>query len=196
MWDERLTILSAKQSELRSHEEAIFIQDCSRKQPWYLDCGCRSLSWKQILWRVINGLMAVIFGAAAVLQWNDPDSHAWTTVYIIPCLLSIGVTIWIHIQDFILWKVLAALHLSACVGGMIYLSITYGEKISAASPNITSVEEGWELCGLLVVILWLALAIIIASYRSCWMCFIRQTRGLPSRVIFRNHGQFEPEPLD
>jgi len=158
-------------------------------RPWYKDVGCTGHSWKKVFWRILNGILAVLFASATVLQWNDPDIHVWTIVYIVPCLLSLSVATWANIQDLIAWKLIALLHIIGCLAGVVFISIKYGEKISRAQPNITSVEEGWELCGLLVVSLWLIIASTVASYRSCKEKFMK------SVTASKRHSNSMPERL-
>ncbi|XP_031571868.1 transmembrane protein 220-like [Actinia tenebrosa] len=106
-------------------------------------------------WRIANAVMAVFMAIAAYVQINDPDPAIWITVYSIPCLLCLSIVIYFPIQDYFLWKAITMSHLAACVIGVLYLSTIVSKQIWEGSTNPLSHEEGRELCGLLLVIMWL-----------------------------------------
>eukprot|EP00112_Aurelia_sp_Birch-Aquarium-sp1_P023452 Seg70.3 transcript_id=Seg70.3/GoldUCD/mRNA.D3Y31 product="Transmembrane protein 220" protein_id=Seg70.3/GoldUCD/D3Y31 len=156
-------------------------------------CGeCAKQSWKTIAWRILNGIMAILFAAACAMQ----------IVYIVPCLISILVAGWMRIQEFLIWKIITLLHILGCFGGMIYICVKYRNKISKASTNITSIEEGWELCGLLLVIVWLTIVSVVASYSTfkqfCKKTFSAEIGAEKSsgRVVFKQGSHFEPERIE
>jgi apolipoprotein N-acyltransferase len=122
--------------------------------------------------RVLDVLMAVVFAASAVLQYNDPDPWPWILIYaaaavvcaltaarrsrgqLAPVLVGLAAVLW------------AAWILARLPGGVDWPHLA--ESMKASNPRI---EESREALGLLVV--------------SGWMLFIagrrRREAGRPAR---------------
>ncbi|KAL1779166.1 transmembrane protein 220 [Sigmodon hispidus] len=106
------------------------------------------------LWRACNMLMAAFFALAAVVQVNDPDAEFWVVVYMIPAVLALLVGFNPLVTGNFIWKSVSALHMLFCVlwaGGLAYHFLLHAQQ------NILHEEEGRELSGLVIIIVWMAL---------------------------------------
>ncbi|XP_018428805.1 PREDICTED: transmembrane protein 220 [Nanorana parkeri] len=106
------------------------------------------------LWRVCNLLMSLFFALAAYVQINDPDAGMWIVIYLVPATLILLLSIKPDITGHVIWKTLSDLHSAVCLVGASCLFISllvYGKK------NILHEEEGRELSGLTIIVLWLLL---------------------------------------
>ncbi|NXP44999.1 TM220 protein, partial [Heliornis fulica] len=106
------------------------------------------------LWRLCNLLMAAFFGLAAAVQVNDPDAGLWIVIYLVPAALTLLVGINPSITDNSVWRSLCDLHSTGCTVWTIVLAYTF---FAYAQGNILHQEEGRELIGLLIVIIWMSL---------------------------------------
>ncbi|XP_074648051.1 transmembrane protein 220-like isoform X2 [Tubulanus polymorphus] len=112
--------------------------------------------WKWI-WRATNLLMSIFFVLAAYVQINDPDPYIWIPVYLIPALFTLSITITPKITDNKVWKVAIIIHIAISIAGAMYLLAVVIEMLSLNLSNPLQHEEGRELSGLVIVIIWLTL---------------------------------------
>ncbi|CAI9557088.1 unnamed protein product [Staurois parvus] len=106
------------------------------------------------LWRGCNLLMSMFFALAAYVQINDPDAGMWIVIYLIPASLILLLSINPDIPGHVIWKALSDLHSLVCLVGascLLAFLLLYGKK------NILHEEEGRELSGLAIIVLWLLL---------------------------------------
>ncbi|XP_051490937.1 transmembrane protein 220 isoform X2 [Apus apus] len=96
------------------------------------------------LWRLCNFLMAAFFGLAAAVQ----------VVYLVPAGLTFLVSINPSITDNSVWRSLCDFHSAACIVGTIALACSL---FAYAQGNILHEEEGRELLGLVIIIIWMSL---------------------------------------
>ncbi|XP_068673765.1 transmembrane protein 220-like isoform X1 [Montipora foliosa] len=107
-------------------------------------------------WRLANGVMATFFALSAYVQINDPDPLIWMLIYGIPCVLCCALVIDLSLQDTTVWKWTAIVHLCVCILGILYsVSVLLGNNIDSKNPLKS--EEGREIGGLMIVVLWLGL---------------------------------------
>jgi len=109
------------------------------------------------LFRLLNGLMAVLFAVAVVVQFNDPDPLRWMAVY--------GAALAVSTLAAVRGSVPVVL--PAAVGGVaLAWGLFLGETSSAALRTYlhmfdawemknTSIEEARETTGLLIVFFWM-----------------------------------------
>jgi uncharacterized YccA/Bax inhibitor family protein len=108
------------------------------------------------VFRILNAVMAVVFAASAVLQYNDPDPLPWMLVYGAAAAVSaMGA-----VRAPKLWQAPAAVGLVALAwavwilahlqGGMAWDHIA--DKMKAGNPRI---EESREALGLCIVATWM-----------------------------------------
>ncbi|XP_020899130.1 transmembrane protein 220-like [Exaiptasia diaphana] len=117
------------------------------------------------LWRAANGIMSIFLALATYVQINDPDPAIWMAVYGIPCFLCTSICIYPPVIKTFLWKALSVSHLTACIVGAMYLSMSVSKHMRVESMNPLTHEEGRELCGLTVVITWLAVCQLLTIKR-------------------------------
>jgi hypothetical protein len=118
-----------------------------------------------VVFRMLNGLMAVLFAVAAVVQFNDPDPLRWVAVY--------GAALTVSILAAVRGSVPVAL--PATVGGIALawglllvgrsgatLRI-YQDMFDAWEMTDASVEEAREAIGLFIVFFWMA---VVGFFRT------------------------------
>ena len=114
--------------------------------------------------RLLNGLMMVLFAAAAVVQYNDPDPALWMAIYgsaALCCALDLG-------GRLPLW---APTLLSAIYAvGAVYLSTQVFRGVGFLDPTgqemIGVKELGREMLGLLLTAGWTALLAVQVGRRG------------------------------
>nr|XP_033818334.1 transmembrane protein 220 isoform X1 [Geotrypetes seraphini] len=105
-------------------------------------------------WKVCNLIMALFFALAAYVQVNDPDAGMWIVLYSVPSLLTLLVGLHPDITGNFLWKILSDLHVLACCLGATCLGWFL---VSHKKGHVIQEEEGRELSGLVIIILWMIL---------------------------------------
>ena len=114
--------------------------------------------------RLLNGLMMVLFAAAAVVQYNDPDPALWMAIYgsaAFCCALDLGgrLPLWAPTLLSAIYAV-GAIYLSTQVfGGMGFFDPTGQEMIGVK-------ELGREMLGLLLTAGWTALLAVQVGRRG------------------------------
>ncbi|XP_072259396.1 transmembrane protein 220 isoform X3 [Pyxicephalus adspersus] len=96
------------------------------------------------LWRVCNLLMSAFFSLAAFVQ----------VIYVIPASLILLLSIKPDITGHVIWKTLSDLHSVLCLLGASRLFVSL---LLDGKKNILHEEEGRELSGLAIIVLWLLL---------------------------------------
>ena len=99
------------------------------------------------LFKYLSLLMAVLFIAAAYVQWNDPDATTWYFVYGIAALASI--LYYLGRLNFIVALVLGILYIIGCV----MLWPEKWEGVSVGDGDIENIERARESLGLLITAL-------------------------------------------
>jgi len=120
----------------------------------------------RVVFRMLNGLMAVLFAVAVVVQFNDSDPLRWMAVY--------GAALTVSILAAVRGAVPVAL--PAPVGGIALVwglflvgrggatFRIYQHMFDAWEMTNASIEEAREVTGLLIVFLWMAVV-------GCWSKF-------------------------
>ncbi|XP_043936682.1 transmembrane protein 220 [Protopterus annectens] len=111
--------------------------------------------WQCHCWRFCNVFMGFFFALAAYVQINDPDAGVWMVAYSIPAILSLLTGINPQITENLLWKSTSKLHMIGCAVGAAYLGWSIRHHLSR---DIIHEEEGRELFGLTIILIWLLLA--------------------------------------
>jgi hypothetical protein len=120
-----------------------------------------------VIFRIINGLMALLFLLAVAVQYNDPDPIRWMLLYGAAMVVAAVVAIRGHIP------VMAPV--AVCVVALawgVYWAATsgtpfvlYEHMFDAWEMKNTAIEEAREASGLLIVAFWMAV-IAVWSRRS------------------------------
>ena len=112
-----------------------------------------------MLFRVVNGVMALLFAVAVAVQYNDPDPVRWMALY--------GAAFVIALMAAVRGRgpIVAAAGVGAValVWGL-YWAVTSGTPLTLYEHMFdswemknTSIEEAREASGLFIVALWMAI---------------------------------------
>jgi len=115
--------------------------------------------------RVFAIIMAIVFLAFAVVQYNDPDPHIWIPIYLFPAILSVLLFWEKDSRPLLLLSVLlvAALFYFA---GAIYQWPEHWEGIALKNGmKTTFIEEGRESLGLGVCFVTLLVYWLVLHFR-------------------------------
>ena len=119
------------------------------------------------MFRIVNGVMAVLFAVAVAVQYNDPDPIRWMALYGAALVVSLLVAI----------RGRGPLVGAAVVGAValvwgIYWAVTSGTPLALYEHMFdswemkdTHVEEAREASGLLIVAVWMAIVAAQARRR-------------------------------
>ncbi|XP_064618938.1 transmembrane protein 220-like [Lineus longissimus] len=119
-----------------------------------------------IIWRSINFIMVVFFLLAAFVNVNDPDWILWVPIYLVPAVFSISIVISPTLPDNEVWRMSCVLCLALNIAHAIYLSVLVLEVLSGRIENPIQHEEGRELAGTVIIIIWLSLCAFTSLGRS------------------------------
>lgn len=116
--------------------------------------------------RVFAIIMALVFIAFAVVQYNDPDPHIWIPIYLFPAILS-GLMWWVKDdRPNILLTVLLVASL-IYFAGAIYQWPEQWEGVALKNGMKTiNIEEGRESLGLGVVFTTLFIYWLVLHFRT------------------------------
>lgn len=116
--------------------------------------------------RILNGVMALLFAVAVAVQYNDPDPARWMALY----GAAFVVTLMAAVHGRALFGAAAAVGAVALVWGA-YWAVTSGAPLvlyehmfDAWEMKNSAIEEAREASGLLIVAVWMT--VIAASSRS------------------------------
>ena len=109
------------------------------------------------VFRLLNGLMAVLFAVAVVVQFNDPDPFRWVAVY----AAALAVSALAAARGRVPVVVAAVVGGIALAWGLFLVRNsgglrTYQHMFDAWEMQNTSIEEAREATGLLIVFVWMA----------------------------------------
>jgi glucan phosphoethanolaminetransferase (alkaline phosphatase superfamily) len=115
--------------------------------------------------RVLSGLMAGLFVFAAVVQYNDPDPLRWLAIYLSAATASI-----LYVLGRLRWYIpmlvgLIALAWAATLASSVWGVVRPSQLFEAWEMANTTVEEGREMYGLLIVALWMVVLVIATLKR-------------------------------
>lgn len=110
----------------------------------------------EIVWKLTNLVMAVFFLLAAFVNHNDNDWYIWMPVYLLPAILTIPIAIDTTITENKYWKAVALVHLLMCCAFCIYQFVNLVEVYTDNFSNPLREEEGREVAGLLIIVIWLS----------------------------------------
>jgi uncharacterized membrane protein len=103
-----------------------------------------------------NRLMAVLFGIAAALQYNDPDPFRWMAIYGLAglaCLLALAGRL---PRTAAVVIGLAALVWAATLAPGVVGRVSFWELFESLAMKSEPVEEAREMGGLFLVAAWMA----------------------------------------
>lgn len=113
----------------------------------------------RIVWRIANGLMTIFFVMAVGVQFNDPDPYLWVPLYGTAALLTVCITIQPNFTGRKFWRLIYWIHTAFCIGMFCYvfveLIIVAVNPKSDGSLNPLMYEEGRELAGIMITVIWL-----------------------------------------
>jgi hypothetical protein len=111
-----------------------------------------------VIFRIINGVMALLFVVAVAVQYNDPDPSRWMAIYGAALVISVIAAAKGH----------APIAGAAIVGGValawgVYWAassgapaVLYEHMFDAWEMKNTAIEEAREASGLFIVAFWMA----------------------------------------
>jgi hypothetical protein len=112
-----------------------------------------------VLFRVVNGVMALLFAVAVAVQYNDPDPVRWMALY--------GAAFVIALMAAVRGR--GPIAAAACVGAValvwgLYWAVTSGTPLTLYEHMFdswemknTPIEEAREASGLFIVAIWMAI---------------------------------------
>ncbi|XP_072028456.1 transmembrane protein 220-like isoform X1 [Amphiura filiformis] len=118
------------------------------------------------LWMGINFIMAVFFGLAALVQVKDPDPYLWVPAYLIPCLVCLSIVYSADVVENSYWRLVVLFHILACMTGMSILVVQVALYLKDRLVNPLRFEEGRELCGVIIVLVWMLICRCCGSIRN------------------------------
>jgi hypothetical protein len=110
------------------------------------------------VFRLLNGLMAVLFAVAVAVQFNDPDPVRWVALY----GAALAVSALAAARGSVPVVLPAAVGGIALAWGLFLVGNsgatlrTYQQMFEAWEMKNTSIEEAREETGLLIVFFWMA----------------------------------------
>jgi len=112
--------------------------------------------------RIFAIIMALVFVAFAIVQYNDPDPHIWIPIYLLPAVLSVVIFLLKDKRPLLLVSVLLVAALFY-FGGAVYQWPEHWEGVALKNGMKTVfIEEGREalgmgICFITLFIYWLVL---------------------------------------
>ena len=112
-----------------------------------------------LLFRVVNGVMALLFAVAVAVQYNDPDPLRWMALY--------GAAFVIALMAAVRGR--GPIVAAACVGAValvwgLYWAVSSGTALTLYEHMFdswemknTAIEEAREASGLFIVAIWMAI---------------------------------------
>jgi hypothetical protein len=110
--------------------------------------------------RIVNGLMALLFLVAVVVQYNDPDPLQWMAIYAAACVVSAMAVQRRRVHPavpLIVGAAALAWSLSIIFGGP--RGANYLHMFDAWEMQSVNVEQAREATGLLIVAAWMAVLV-------------------------------------
>jgi hypothetical protein len=108
----------------------------------------------------LNRVMAVLFGIAAALQYNDPDPLRWMAIYGAAGLACLFAGRLPRAAPAIIG--LAAVAWAATLAPGVVGRVSVGELFESYAMKSAPVEEAREMGGLLLVAAWMAVLAVAA----------------------------------
>lgn len=112
---------------------------------------------RNVVFRTLNGLMAVLFAIAVVVQFNDPDPLRWMAIY----GAALAVSILASLRGGVPVALPATVGAIALAWGLLQAGPgggavrDYRHMFDAWEMRSTSIEEAREATGLLIVFIWM-----------------------------------------
>ena len=97
-----------------------------------------------VFFKALSLIFAVLFLAAALVQYNDPDGLLWFALYGLASLISI-----LFFFRKMTYLIVSLLCVGYLVGAFIAWPVRF-EGVSIGSGDIVNIEQGREALGLLV----------------------------------------------
>jgi hypothetical protein len=118
-----------------------------------------------VIFRVVNGVMALLYGAAALLQYNDPDPVRWMLIYAAAMIVAALVAV----RGAIAPTAPLLVAVVALVWGLVWSTdvrdpASYARMFESWQMKNVAVEEARETSGLLLVGGWM-LVLAVQGWR-------------------------------
>jgi hypothetical protein len=126
-----------------------------------LNFSRQSLLIRDVIFRVVNRIMAALFAFAVVVQYNDPDPLVWMSIYAAACAVA-AVRAY---KGSVPLAAPAAVSLVALVWGIAIAGGVrnpdiYRHMFDAWEMRSAPIEEAREASGLLIVAGWMAAILV------------------------------------
>jgi hypothetical protein len=114
------------------------------------------------LFRILNGVFALMFLASAALQWNDPDPWGWTILYV-----AATAACWVPRSIRGSWMLPAGVGL-ASLSWALWLApetlpqLRMGDLVQTMKAETPAIELGREMLGLLIVAAWMVALLVVS----------------------------------
>jgi hypothetical protein len=115
-----------------------------------------------MIYRVISGLMTLLFLFSVVVQYNDPDPYLWMPEYGAAAIVSAWAVVrrppwWVPAVVLIPTLIWGAMWIPRVIG-----HTTLGDVFGTIGMNNVHAEEGRELLGLAIVASWMLVVLMMA----------------------------------
>jgi hypothetical protein len=120
-----------------------------------------------VIFRILNGVMALLFAVAVAVQYNDPDPIRWMAIYggalIVAAIAAV--------QGRAPLPAAAAVGLVALVWGLYWAGTSgtafklYEHMFDSWEMKNTAIEEAREASGLFIVAFWMLVVGVVSRMR-------------------------------
>ena len=120
-----------------------------------------------MVFRILNGIMVLLFAVAVAVQYNDPDPIRWMAIYGAACLLS-GWAALRGAVPFAMPIVVAVIALawSLDVGYGVAGLVAFSDMFQSWEMKSPTIEEAREASGLMITCVWMAVLAVHARIRT------------------------------
>jgi len=118
---------------------------------------------RDVVFRIISGVMTALFALAVAVQYNDPDPVPWMMIYGAAGVLSA----WVIVRRSapvvpVVIVGLIALGWGLDVGRGAYGKVAFSDMFQSWEMKSPTIEEARETSGLLIIAFWMAVLAIQA----------------------------------
>jgi hypothetical protein len=118
------------------------------------------------LWRILDGVMLVMFVMSIVVQFNDPDPALWITIYLLAAIVT-----FMSLRNSLPWQggaAVAAIALiwAATLAPSVIGKVRFLDMFGAFEMKNEGIELSREMYGLLLIAVWTGFAAFRARRRQ------------------------------